>query len=315
MDLPRPHTLEEIATIVDLPFKGDPSHPVQGINEIHVVRNGDLAFVDHPKYYDKALGSAATTILIDKEVDVPEGKALILSPDPFATFNALIAHFSNPQEWGEGKADIHPTARVAPNVTVGKNVRIGARSVVHAGVVLYDNVEIGEDVEIHANTVIGSHGFYYKNRGERYDKLLSAGNVVIEDHVEIGAGCTIDKGVTGTTRIGAHTKLDNMVHVGHDTTIGRHCLIAAQVGIAGTVKIEDDVTLWGQVGVRSDIVVGKGAMVMAQTGISKSIGGGKTYFGSPVAESREKLKELANSKKIPFILEELKRLKDAIQKD
>lgn len=315
MKLPRPHTLKEIADLLRLPTVGDDDHLIYGINEIHVVSDGDVVFVDHPKYYDKALNSAATTIIIDKEVAPPEGKALILSKEPFDTFNALIAHFSPRQAWAEPGTKIDPSARVAKNVVMGKNVSIGANTTIHPGVVIYDNVEIGREVEIHANSVIGSHGFYYKNRGESYDKLLSAGGVVIEDHVEIGAGSTIDKGVTGLTRIGAHTKIDNLVHVGHDTTIGKHCLIAAQVGIAGTVKIEDNVTLWGQVGVRSDIVIGEGAVVLAQTGISKSIGAGKTYFGSPVAESREKLKEMANTRRIPFILDELNRLKDALKKD
>ncbi len=315
MKLPRPHTLKEIAELLNLPYVGDDGHMIYGINEIHVVGDGDVVFVDHPKYYEKALNSAATTIIIDKEVEAPEGKALILSKEPFDTFNALIDRFSPRQAWEESGAEIDPSAHVAKNVVMGKNVRIGANTTIHPGVVIYDNVEVGREVEIHANSVIGSHGFYYKNRDESFDKLLSAGGVVIEDHVEIGAGTTIDKGVTGVTRIGAHTKIDNLVHIGHDTTIGKHCLIAAQVGIAGTVKIEDHVTLWGQVGVRSDIVVGERAVVLAQTGISKSIGGGKTYFGSPVAESREKLKDLANTRRIPFILDELNRLKDALKKD
>lgn len=316
MKLPRPYTLKEITDLINLPYIGPAEHIIKGINEIHVVEEGDIAFVDHPKYYEKALSSAATTIIINKEIAPPPGKALIISDDPFATFNKLTLHFS-PRGWwnGSSTAKVDPTARISPGVTLGNNIVIGARSVIHPGVVIYDNTEIGEDVEIHANTVIGGHGFYYKNRGDRFDKMHSCGAVVIEDFVEIGCNCTIDKGVTGTTRIGRNTKIDNSVQVGHDTNIGRNCLIAAQVGIAGAVTIEDGVTLWGQVGVRSDITIGQGAVVLAQTGVSKSLPGGKTYFGSPAAESREKLKDLANTRKIPFILTELNRLKDAIQKD
>lgn len=313
MRLPRPHSLKEIADIIGCTYLGPDDHPVTGINEIHMVEAGDIVFVDHPKYYDKALQSAATTVLINKEVEPPAGKALLFSDQPFSAFNALIRHFRPAQMWEKAAAEIHPTAHVAPGVVLGRNVRIGAGSVIHPNVVIYDDADIGQGVQIHANTVIGSHAFYYKKREVGFEKLESCGNVVIEDGVEIGGGCTIDKGVSGTTRIGRGTKLDNQVHIGHDTVIGQNCLLAAQVGVAGCVVIEDDVTLWGQVGVRSDITVGKGAVVLAQTGISKGLEGGKTYFGSPVSESREKLKELANTRKIPLILEELKALKNTLK--
>jgi UDP-3-O-[3-hydroxymyristoyl] glucosamine N-acyltransferase len=308
MKLPRTYLLKEIAEIAGCDFIGNEDHEITGINEIHMVEDGDLVFVDHPKYYAKALFSKATTILINEKVEVPEGKALLLHEKPFAVFNKLTQHFMPAQKWSAFDNKIDPSAQIAPGVHLGDNVRIGARTVIHPNVVIYDNAEIGEDVEIHANTVIGGHAFYYQKK-ESFNKLYSCGKVVIEDGVEIGCGCTIDKGVTGATVIGKGTKIDNSVHIGHDTVVGQRCLIAAQVGIAGCVVIEDDVTLWGQVGVRSDITIGSSAVVLAQTGISKSLEGGKTYFGSPVAESREKLKDLANTRKIPYILDELKKLK------
>jgi len=308
MKLSRTYTLKEIAELGDCKYQGPESHPITGINEIHVVEPGDVVFVDHPKYYDKALNSAATTIIIDKEVEAPEGKGLLIHERPFEVFNKLNKHFMPVQDWDDPKPEIHPSARVAPGVVIGQRVKIGANTIIHPNVVIYDNAEIGDNVEIHANTVIGGHAFYYK-KDERYNKMHSCGMVVIENEVEIGCGCTIDKGVTGATVIGQGTKIDNSVHIGHDTVIGKMCLIAAQVGIAGCVTIEEGVTLWGQVGVRSDITIGKGAIVLAQTGVSKGLDGGKTYFGSPVAESREKLKDLANTRKIPYILDELKKLK------
>jgi UDP-3-O-[3-hydroxymyristoyl] glucosamine N-acyltransferase len=309
MKLPKAYTLSEICAIADCEFKGDENHKITGINEIHVVEPGDIVFVDHPKYYDKALSSAATTIIINKEVEPPEGKALILSDRPFDIFNGLTRHFSPAQSWKDSDtAKIDPTAHIAHSVVLGKNVKIGARSVLHPNVVVYDNAAIGEDVEIHANAAIGSHAFYYKKQ-DGHQKMNSCGSVQIDNRVEIGAGCTIDKGVTGTTHIMEGTKLDNQVHIGHDTVIGKHCIIAAQVGIAGCVTLEDGVTLWGQVGIRSDITVGSGAVVMAQSGISKGIVGGKTYFGSPADESRKKLKEMANTRKIPFLIEEILELK------
>jgi UDP-3-O-[3-hydroxymyristoyl] glucosamine N-acyltransferase len=154
--------------------------------------------------------------------------------------------------------------------------------------------------------VIGADAFYYKRRPEGYDKLLSSGRVVIEDDVEIGASCTIDKGVSGDTVLGKGTKLDNQIHIGHDTVIGKHCLFAAQVGIAGVTKIEDEVILWGQVGVSKDLTIGKGAIVLAQSGVPKSIEGGKTYYGTPVGEARSKMKEQAYIKRIPDMLETLR---------
>jgi len=308
MKLPRTFTLKEIASLSECEFVGHENHAITGINEIHVVEEGDIVFVDHPKYYDKALKSAATTIIIDKKVDVPSGKALLINDQPFDVFNKLNRHFMPAQIWDKSEAHIDSSAQISPNVVIGKRVKIGANTIIHPNVVIYDNAEIGENVEIHANTVIGGHGFYYKKE-QTYTKMHSVGKVILENNVEIGCGCTIDKGVTGATIIGEGTKIDNSVHVGHDTAIGKKCLIAAQVGIAGCVTIEDEVTLWGQVGVRSDITIGKNAVVLAQTGVSKSLEGGKTYFGSPVAESREKLKDLANTRKIPYILGELKKLK------
>ncbi len=159
---------------------------------------------------------------------------------------------------------------------------------------------------IQAGTVLGGSAFYYKNRPEGFDQLKSGGRVVIEDHVDIGALCTIDRGVTGDTTIGQGSKLDNQIQVGHDTVIGKKCLIASQVGIAGCCIIEDEVTIWGQVGTNSGITIGSKAVILGQTGVTKSVEGGKSYFGTPIQESRSKLKELANIKKIPGIIEQLK---------
>jgi UDP-3-O-[3-hydroxymyristoyl] glucosamine N-acyltransferase len=279
------------------------------MNEIHVVEPGDIVFVDHPKYYDKALQSAATIILINKEVSCPEGKALLLSDDPFRDFNVLTRHF---RPFVSSNVSISSTANIGegtviqPNCFIGNNVTIGKNCLIHANVTIYDHCVIGDDVVIQSGTIIGADAFYYKKRPEGFDQLSSGGRVVIEDRVGIGALCTIDRGVTGDTKIGAGTKLDNQVHVGHDTVIGQKCLIAAQTGIAGCVVIEDEVTLWGQVGTTSGITIGSKAVILGQTGVTKSIEGGKTYFGTPIEESREKLKQLANIKKIPAIIEKLK---------
>lgn len=301
MKFPRTYTLSEISKLIDSKYIGDENFPVYGMNEIHVVQPGDIVFVDHPKYYDKALNSAATIVLINKNIDCPEGKALLISDDPFRDFNKLALHF-NP--FKASTQSISKTATIGlntiiqPNVFIGNNVTIGNNCFIHANVSIYDNSIVGNNVIIHAGTVIGSDAFYYKKRPNGYDRLISSGSVILEDNVEIGAGCTIDRGVSGQTTIKRGAKLDNQIQIGHDTVIGKNCLIASQVGIAGCCVIEDDVTIWGQVGTNSGITIGKGAILLGQTGVTKSVEGGKTYFGTPISESRQKLKELATLKRL-----------------
>jgi len=309
MKFPKIHSLQEIANLLQCEFIGDPNFPVSGMNEIHVVETGDIVFVDHPKYYDKALQSAATIVLINKKVDCPEGKALLISDDPFRDFNTLTKHFRPFQATSVSialSATIGEGTVIQPNCFVGNNVTIGKNCLIHPNVTIYDHTVIGDNVIIHAGTILGADAFYYKKRADGFDQLISGGRVVIQDNVGIGALCTIDKGVTGDTTIGEGTKLDNQVHVGHDTVIGKKCLIASQTGIAGCVIIEDEVTIWGQVGTTSGITIGAKAVIMGQTGVTKSVEGGKSYFGTPIEESREKLKQLANIKKIPEILNKLK---------
>lgn len=305
-----PVSLQELADFTGTTVLGDGRLLVQGINEIHKVEHGDITFVDHPKYYDKALSSEATFVIINKEVPVPQGKALLYCEDPFSVYNKIVRRyrtFSPNRQAVSETAEIGEGTIIQPGVFVGHHVRIGRNCVIHSNVSIYDHCIIGDDVIIHANTVIGADAFYFKRRPEAYDKMISCGRVIIEDRVEVGACCTIDKGVSGDTVIGSGTKLDNMVHVGHDTVIGRNCLFAAQVGIAGVVTIEDNVILWGQVGVQKDLTIGKGAVVLGKSGVPKSLEGGKTYFGSPTQEAREKMRELAFIKQLPELLERLKR--------
>ncbi|WP_435625601.1 UDP-3-O-(3-hydroxymyristoyl)glucosamine N-acyltransferase [Flagellimonas sp.] len=310
MKFPKPQTLESIAALLGVDYVGPSDFPVLGMNEIHVVEEGDIVFVDHPKYYDKALQSKATIILINKQVDCPEGKALLISDDPFRDFNKLTLHF---KPFQSSSASISESAQIGkgtviqPNVFVGNHVRIGENCLIHSNVSIYDHCIIGNNVTIHAGTVLGADAFYYKNRPEGFDKLISGGRVVIEDNVDIGASCTIDRGVTGDTTIKEGAKLDNQIQIGHDTVIGKKCLIASHTGIAGCTILEDEVTLWGQVGVISGITIGKKAVVLAQSGVGRSLEGGKTYFGSPAEEAREKMKQMAYIKQVPYLMEKFKK--------
>ena len=306
MKFPAPVSTEWIAELIAAKTAGNLATPVTGINEIHVVEPGDLVFVDHPKYYDKCLNSLADFIIINtNQVTIPPGKAIFIVPDPFEAYLKIVQYFrpfilanksiSDDIRIGEG-------TMIMPNVFIGKNVVIGKNCVIHPNTTILDYSTIGNDVVIQAGTVIGSDAFYYNTKKDRpiwYKRMISCGSVVIEDAVEIGAGCTIDRGVTGETFIGRGTKMDNMVHIGHDTKVGKNCLFAAQVGIAGGTIIEDGVTLWGQVGVSKTLTIGANAVVLAQSGVPSSLAGGKTYFGYPAEDASVKRRELVWIKRIP----------------
>jgi UDP-3-O-[3-hydroxymyristoyl] glucosamine N-acyltransferase len=297
--------LEDIAKMIDAGFTGDPDFPISGLNEIHMVEPGDLTFVDHPKYYDKALNSKATTIIINKEVECPEGKALLFHSDPFAAYVSLVRKF-RPFEAASASVSLSATIGegtvIQPNAFVGNHVTIGKNCIIHANVSIYDHTVIGDNVIIHSNSVIGADAYYFQRKPEGYRKFESCGRVVLSDNVEIGALCSIDKGVSGDTFIGQGTKFDNHVQVGHDTYIGNNCLIGSHCAIAGVTRIEDDVILWGRVVINKDLVIGKGAIVLATSGVGKNLEGGKTYFGIPAEEARKKWKELAALRQLPGII-------------
>ncbi len=309
MQFPVKQKLSELAQLVGAKVLGDGSMTVAGINEIHCVMAGDITYVDHPKYYDKALNSAATFVIIDKEVAVPKGKGLLLHGQPFDAYIKIVEKFRPFVPCAKQISDTAVIGKgtiIQPGAFIGNHVKIGDNCIIHSNVSIYDHTVIGNNVVIHANAVLGADAFYFKKKPAGYEKMLSCGRVVIHDNVELGPNCTIDKGVSSDTIIGKGTKFDGHVHIGHDTIVGENVLMAAQVGVAGVVRIEDDVILWGQVGVSKDLTIGKGAVVLAQSGVIKTLAGGKTYFGSPVKEAREKMKELAFINQLPSVISELK---------
>lgn len=284
MTFNQPQTLKTIAEIIDAEYIGDENFPVLGTNEIHMVRPGDIVFVNHPKYYDKALNSAATVILIDKEVECPHGKALLVSSDPFRDFNIINQHFTRISNFRDElhSVEVGEDTFIHPTVVVGNEVKIGKNCHIFPNVVLGDRTVIGDNVIIQANTVLGGDAFYYRKANGNFERLISVGNVVIENNVEIGNGCTIDRGVTDSTVIGEGSVLDNQIQIGHDTVIGKKVLIASQTGIAGCCVIEDEVTIWGQVGMASGVRVESGTILLAKCGVNRDLKKG-TYFG-PIAE-------------------------------
>jgi len=309
MHFEKPVPVTTIAQLIGAEILGNEKGNATGINEIHKVEEGDLVFVDHPKYYTTCINSAASFIIINKKTEFPEGKALLIVDDPFEAYLKIVNFYRpfNPSmKTISDSAVIGEGTIVMPGAYIGNQVRIGKNSIIHPNVTILDHCLIGDDVIIQAGTVIGSDAFYYNkktNRDIHYKKMTSCGRVLIENGVEIGANCSIDRGVSADTIIGAGTKMDNLIHIGHDTVIGKNCLFAGQVGIAGATTIEDNVILWGQVGVSKTLTIGKDAVVYAQSGVKDTIAGGKVYFGSPVEDAREKMKEFVWIKRIPQLWE------------
>ena len=292
MTFQKPQTLKSIAELIGAKMIGDENFPVFGSNEIHRVKAGEIVFVNHPKYYDKALQSNATIILIDKEVVCPEGKALLISDDPFRDFNTINTHFTKISNFTEELHDIEvgEGTKIHSSVVIGNHVRIGKNCHIFPNVVIGDRTVIGDNVMIQANTVLGGEAFYYRKLEGNFDRMISVGNVIIENNVQIGNGCTIDRGVTDSTIIGEGSVLDNQIQIGHDTVIGKRCLIASQAGIAGCCIIEDEVTVWGQVGMASGVRVASGTVLLAKSGVNRDLKKG-TYFGLLAEEFRDYLRK------------------------
>lgn len=300
MTFKSPQSLKTIAELINAKFIGDENFQVFGTNEIHRVKAGEIVFVNHPKYYDKALHSEATIILIDKEVACPEGKVLLVSDDPFRDFNKINDHFTGIQtfETTGNNVSIGENCKIHPSVIIGNDVKIGDNCMIFPNVVIGDRTVIGNNCIIQAGTVLGGDAFYYNKNAEGYRKMLSVGNVILEDEVEIGVNCCIDRGVTDSTIIKKGSKLDNLIQIGHDTVLGERTLVASGAMIAGCCIIEDDVQVWGQVGMASGKRVGKGAVLLGKTGVNRDLEGGKTYFGSLAEEFREYLKKEVKLKKL-----------------
>jgi UDP-3-O-[3-hydroxymyristoyl] glucosamine N-acyltransferase len=311
MKFEKNYNLKQITEIIggDISFLGNENQVIVGINEIHNVEIGDITFVDHPKYYKKALESAATTIIINKIVDCPDGKSLIISADPFRDYIKIVTFFRKFESCSSlvsPSAIIGKNTIIQPGAFVGNKVVIGDNCIIHANVSIYDHTVIGNNVIIHANSVIGADAYYFKKRPEFWDKMASCGRVVIEDNVEIGALCTIDKGVSADTLIGNGTKFDNHAHVGHDTRIGKNCLIGANTMIAGVTVIEDDCMIWANVAINKDLVIAKGTTILATSAIDKNTSPeGKVYFGIPAVEAGKKWREMAAIRMLPNLIDKL----------
>lgn len=297
-------------------FIGDKKSTITGINEIHGVEKGDITFVDHPKYYEKALKSEADFIILDKKPDDNNGKSLFITDDPFRDYVKIVKHFRKfiPQD-----TFVHPDTKIGegtilqPGVFVGRNVSIGKNCIIHSNVSIYDFTTIGDNVIIHANSVIGGDAFYFKHRPDSWDKMETCGSTFIGNNVEIGALCTIDKGVSTETSLGDGCKLDNHIQIGHDTKIGKNVLIGAHTAIAGVVTIEDNCLIWARVSINKDLVIAKGTTILATSGVDKSTLPNQVLFGSPAIDYRKKWREMASMRMLPDILDDLIEMKSKMK--
>jgi len=328
-------TVEEIAKLVNGEVEGSCKEKITAPEQIEKAKEGNITLIGSSKYIKLWKNSSASVAIINKTIKVEaiEGKALIKVENPDLAMASVLEAFLPDTPYFE--TDIHATAVIDDSVTIGKNCKIGANSYIGKNVVLGDNViiypnvsifddtiignqtiiwsgtvirertEIGKACILHNNVSIGADGFGYIPSEIGLTKVPHIGNVVIGNHVEIGANSCIDKGKFSSTILGDGCKIDNLVQIAHDTIIGKKCLIASQTAIAGCTVIEDEVIIWGQVGIVSGVTVGAKAILLAKSGVSKDLEGGKTYYGVPCEEVRKKYREMAAIKKLPEIIKKV----------
>ena len=334
-------TAAQIAAHVNGEVEGDGQRRVIGIAPIDQARDGDLSFIAQAKYFDFLQSSPAAALLVDGDCPVSARQVLIRVRNPYHAFLQAANLFAPPQRPPEGvdqSAVIHPMAKlgwrvaIGPQVVIeedaeiGDEVVIGALSFIGRGAAIGDGcvlwprvhvahgVRLGKKVMVQSGSVIGSDGFGYVPVEGAYVKIPHAGTVVLEDQVEIGANCAIDRGTFGETRIGSGTKLDNLIHVAHNVQIGKNTVIAAQTGISGSTKIGSNVQIGGQVGFVGHIEIGDNTSFGAQSGISKSVPAGQTVFGYPAKEIMQAKREEASIRRLPELYKRVKALERALSR-
>ena len=318
--------LQDIAARLECRLEGDGGIDIERIAGIEDAGPGDLTFFANPKYAADLRRTRASAVILAEQGEAAPC-AMLRTRHPYLAFAKAVALFAEDDRPAPGVhalalveegAHVAPDASVGPFAVVGEGARIGARTilrphatvgrgaeigddcVIHARVSIRERVRIGNRVVIQDGAVIGSDGFGFARTPEgTHHKIPQIGGVVIEDDVEIGANTTIDRPAVGETRIGAGTKIDNLVQIAHGVAIGRNTLLAAQVGIAGSATLEDSVTLAGQVGVAGHLTIGKGAIATAQTGIPNSVEAGALVSGYPAIPNRDWLKSSAVFRKLP----------------
>ncbi|MRI58221.1 MAG: UDP-3-O-(3-hydroxymyristoyl)glucosamine N-acyltransferase [Epsilonproteobacteria bacterium] len=303
--------LSQIAREFDLELIGEDKE-IEGLEALQKAGPKELSFLDNPKYLGHLKSTNAAAVIIKEEFlqELGDGVSALISDEPYVTLAHISKLFAKPPYQKEGKEPkIAQSATIAPNVSIGygseiaeqviimpgvvigDNVRIGEGSIIYPNVTIYRDCVIGKNCIIHAGTVIGSDGYGFAHtRDGRHIKIYQNGNVIIEDDVEIGANCTIDRAVFGSTVIKRGTKLDNLIQIAHNCEIGENVLMASQVGISGSSKLGRNVVMGGQSGTAGHLEIGDFAVIAARGGVTKSIPGKKTYAGFPLMEHKQWLK-------------------------
>lgn len=343
-------TVGEIARLLGAELVGDARTLITGVSGLDSALPGTIAFIEKESLLKTALDSSASAIiapaslaekvrLSDRKKGL-QGKPAVLTGNPRLAF-AKVMEYLQPLDLPE--TGIHPTAIIEPDahigegvtirencyighhahiadgavlyphVVIGNGAQIGEATIVYPSVVINHHVHIGARVRIHSGSVIGGDGFGYVQDQGKHHKVPQIGTVIVEDDVEIGANVCIDRAMLGATRIGAGTKIDNLVQIAHNVQIGKNCILCSQVGLSGSVIVEDNVMIAGQVGVRDHIKIGKGAVLGAQAGIMADITAGDFVLGSPAAPQREFFRQEASSRKLPETLRTLRQLEKQVQ--
>lgn len=317
-------TLGELAAVAGGTVLGDATTPIHGAATLRDAATGEISLVDAADKLPQWKESAASAVVLPRGLD-PAGRPAIEVDDVHTAFSKIVRHFRPAR--GASARGIHPTAvishaaqlgdnvAIGPNATIGDDCAIGDGATIHAGAhvmagckigrdvtvfpgaVLYEETVVGDRVLIHAGAILGAYGFGYSQVEGRHVLSAQLGWVEVGDDVEIGAGTTIDRGTYGPTRIGAGTKIDNQVQVGHNVAIGRHNLLCSQVGIAGSTTTGDYVVMGGQAGIRDHVHIGRGAILTAMAGITNDVPDGVCMMGIPATPIREQhVKQAALSK-------------------
>jgi len=272
MKFETPVPLEKITDQINAVFIQPENHMVLGKSELNVEENSDLIFVDHPKYFEKALHSKASTIIINARIELLEWKTIISSDRPFEDYNQLCkTYFPKKTRNTNINQNIHPTPRIGNKVSLGSNVKISSDSQILPSTVISNNDQIGSTVIIGPNTVISHDSFYYNSSSSKHSLMHTKGGVIIYDLEEIGANSTLDTVVSSETVTRSGVKIDKLVQIEFGTTIGKYCIIAASSAISGCITIQNHVTIWGQVEGVIKVTIQDDVVVLGQSGVSKNI--------------------------------------------
>jgi UDP-3-O-[3-hydroxymyristoyl] glucosamine N-acyltransferase len=334
----------QIGLLINGRIEGDPDAAVNSFGKIEEAKEKQLTFLANPKYEEYLYSTNASIVIINEtyELKHPVKATLIRVPDAYSAFATLLSKYQDIMQQqltgiqqpvyiaktatvgdhvfvgafaylGEN-VTVGNNTKVYPNVYVGDNAAIGDNCILYPGVKIYHDCVLGNDVIIHGGTIIGSDGFGFAPLADgSFKKIPQIGNVLIEDHVEIGANTTIDRATIGSTIIKSGAKLDNLIQVGHNAEIGNSTVIAAQAGISGSTKIGNGVMIGGQAGIVGHIQLGDGARVNAQSGVSKSIEPGKAVTGSPAYDYTAALRSQAVTRKLPELEKRVKELEALVK--